>query len=128
MNNRIFVVAMSFLYIILLGGCAAMTTTTSGYGTKIDPALVAKIKKGVTTRAQVEHMFGQPQALTPRDDGGSMAMYSYSATTGPGFGYGSLKETSENSSLELIYDANGTVKNYTFVAPKPETHLITPMF
>ena len=51
--------------IFFLSGCA----TTYSNGVKLDRSKVSQIQKGVTTRAEVEALFGPPIIVSPMSDG-----------------------------------------------------------
>jgi hypothetical protein len=53
----------------MLAGCAS-----SSSGTKIDQSNVDRIQKGVTTRTQMEQMFGTPDNITIMGDGSGRRM------------------------------------------------------
>ena len=59
---------------VFLAGCAATSS-----GTKMSANQVDKIKKGVTTRAEVEANFGTPLNVSVLPDGRRMMTYSYFA-------------------------------------------------
>lgn len=71
------------------------------YGTKIDPVAISKIKKGVTTRAEIETLFGTSQHIALMGDGGRMMLYSYYSA-------------SEKSSLQIFLDGKNVVKDYEY--------------
>lgn len=71
------------------------------YGTKIEPATVAQLKKGVTTRTQVEALFGPPQQVVMMGDGKRMMLYGH-YTAG------------ERRSLQIILDSANVVQDYEF--------------
>ncbi|MEA2708916.1 MAG: hypothetical protein QOF78_1517 [Phycisphaerales bacterium] len=56
-------------------GCASTSS-----GTKMETTQVSKIERGVTTRAQIEQMFGPCGSITLMGDGRRMMLYSYHET------------------------------------------------
>ena len=60
---------------IVLVGCVVAKT-----GTKIEQSKVDQIKKGVTTRAEIEAWFGTPSSTTTMGDGSRTLFYQYSET------------------------------------------------
>jgi outer membrane protein assembly factor BamE (lipoprotein component of BamABCDE complex) len=67
------VLASAFLAVAIFGGGCASTS----HGTKIDTQNVSKIEKGVTTRAEVEQMFGSPMNVSLMGDGRRSMTYHY---------------------------------------------------
>lgn len=59
--------------VLFLSGCAS----TMSYGVKFDQNKVSQIQKGVTTRAEVEALFGQPAYVSLLSDGRRMMTYSF---------------------------------------------------
>ena len=57
----------------MLAGCASA-------GNKIDPDAVSKIEKGVTTKAQVIALLGNPMSVSLLGDGREMLFWSYART------------------------------------------------
>jgi outer membrane protein assembly factor BamE (lipoprotein component of BamABCDE complex) len=53
-------------------GCASSTQ-----GTKLDASKVSSIQRGVSTRAQIEEMFGAPMNISLMGDGRRQMMYSF---------------------------------------------------
>lgn len=71
------------------------------YGTKIDPVVVSKIKNGVTTRAEIEALFGPSQHVALTGDGGRMMLYNYYSA-------------SEKSSLQIFLNEKNVVKDHEY--------------
>jgi hypothetical protein len=67
----LFVVALIVIW--SLAGCVSTTTL----GAKIQKAQISEIKKGVTTRADIERMFGAPLNVSIIGDGRRMMFYSH---------------------------------------------------
>lgn len=63
------------LPLVLLAALCAAGCATSGR--QIDPNAVAKIQKGVTTRAQVIALMGEPQAVSNNGNGIEVLTYMY---------------------------------------------------
>lgn len=114
---------------ILLGACASSHTQS---GVKIDRASVEKIKKGETTMAEVEAMFGHPFTTTLMGDGRKMVFYmsfymffqsDAQAQVDPsvfipivgGF-VANTKGTGtyRRQTLQIIYASNSVVQDYVF--------------
>ena len=71
--KRLLSLAASILLLALVAGCATATS-----GNKIEASKVDQIKKGVTTRAEVEALFGRPETISMMGDGRRMLYYHYS--------------------------------------------------
>lgn len=67
-----------FLLSALLAGSLSGCATSSG--TKMEDAKISTIKKGVTTRAEVEKLFGKPASVTTNADGKKTLLYRYTET------------------------------------------------
>lgn len=97
---------------LLLAGCAS-------YGTKIDMAQVANIKKGVTTRGEMERMFGAPMNVTLMPDGRTAAMWMYTEASNsaqnfiPIVNIVQTKMDMKSQGLQVIYAADGIVESFT---------------
>lgn len=111
---RITSVILLIFAAVMLSACASFTPHTYANGTQIDRAAVAFIKKGETTRAEVEKRFGQPDSIQVVEGGKRMAMYSYSATTAPMLAFGAAKVSTERTSLQLTYSQQGIVEDYEY--------------
>src|SRR3989344_3974883 len=53
---------------------------STSVGTKMSADKIDQLKKGVTTRAEVETLFGKPIATSMLGDGRRMMVYNYSGT------------------------------------------------
>jgi outer membrane protein assembly factor BamE (lipoprotein component of BamABCDE complex) len=73
------------------------------YGTKIDPANVSQIENGVSTRSQVEALFGPPQNVSVMDSGGRMMTYIY-------FSY----STSDRHTLQITLNSDNVVRDHEY--------------
>ncbi|MBI2814256.1 MAG: outer membrane protein assembly factor BamE [Opitutae bacterium] len=106
--------------------------SSTEYGTKIDGNKLTQIKKGITTRAEVEALLGPPMSVTMMTDGKRMLVYQYSATssnpTGGGIaaaalsvinpigdliGVGSKTQT-RTQMLQIVVNSAGIVDDYEF--------------
>ena len=96
---------------ILLAGCSSV-------GNKIDMTQVTNIKKGVTTRAEMERMFGAPMTVSLMPDGRTMAMWFYSKASNnaqnfiPVVNLVQTKIDTQSQSLQVFFDANGVVESF----------------
>jgi hypothetical protein len=99
-------------------------------GTKIDPIKVESIKKGVTTRSDIEQMFGAPMNVSIMGDGRRTMMYHYSETdthvkgttfipvVGPFMG--GSEGTTHNQQLQVILTKADVVEDYVMNDGKPK--------
>lgn len=96
----------------LFSGCASV-------GTKFDMTQVQNLQKGVTSRAEMEKMFGKPMNVSLMPDGRVMAMWFYSkATSGarnfvPVVNMVSMKVDSNTQTLQAIFTADGVLETFT---------------
>lgn len=72
--NTIMTLLLGALLVAGAGGCVTSS------GTKIASPQLDQIKKGVTTRAEVEKLFGAPTSVITGADGRKTLFYSYQAT------------------------------------------------
>lgn len=115
----------ALVFVVILNGCAASHTET---GPLIDRSNVDKIVKGKTTISEVQTMFGTPNSTSLLGDGRRMAFYMtlksdanaqvdpkvfipivggfVATTTGQG--------TYRQQTLQVIYTADGVVRDYLF--------------
>lgn len=112
------VLASAFLSVAIFGGGCASTS----HGTKIDTQNVSRIEKGVTTRAEVEQMFGPPMNVGLMGDGRRSMMYQYMETdtkvkgtsfipfAGPFMG--GSKGTTRTQQLQVILTKDEVVEDY----------------
>jgi len=115
--------------ILLIGGTLGCYSST--HGTRIDRTQVDLIKKGVTTRAEVESMFGPPANMMIMGDGKRQAMWQYVETDAqadgksfiPIYGVfaGGAKATSKTQSLQVIYTKDEIVDDFVFSGGTSET-------
>lgn len=106
--------------IMFLAGCA----TTMSYGVKFDRNKVSQIKKGVTTRAEVEALFGQSAYVSLMGDGRRMMSYSFTdmsvAPTPEAYipvvnliSYG-IKNKVRTQTLQIILSKTDIVEDYEY--------------
>ncbi|HEX8994384.1 MAG TPA: hypothetical protein VF803_03980 [Candidatus Paceibacterota bacterium] len=107
MTLRKFFLAVAVILIALTAGCGGVS------GTKVEQNDIAFIKKGVTTRAEVEKRLGKPDNAMPIDGTRSMAMYSYSEMTMPMWAVFVAKTKSKRVILAITYK-DGVVENYEY--------------
>lgn len=99
------------ILLVLFVGCASV-------GNKIDMANVSKIQKGVTTRAEMEQMFGKPMNVSLMPDGTVMAMWFYSKASNnvqnfiPIVNLVQTKVDSQTQTLQAFFDDKGVLKNF----------------
>jgi outer membrane protein assembly factor BamE (lipoprotein component of BamABCDE complex) len=112
--------------LIALATCIGCSVPTSSHtGTQIGQSAVARIHKGVTTRKEVESLFGPPMAITTMGDGRRMMLYSgtevHTSTNlnmaipfvGP-FIPGRDENTTRIQSLQVILNRDDVVEDYEF--------------
>jgi len=108
---------------LFLFGCV-----TSHYGQKIDAAQVSTIKKGVTTRAELERSFGAPIATALLPDGHRSLNFSYNESRMKGgtyvpFGLGGAGADTRRQSLQVIIGPDNIVQDYEFTDTTGETKI-----
>ena len=110
---------------ISLFGCVSQDIES---GTKISHDKVAQIKKGVTTRAEVEQLLGPPANVTIMPEGKRQLTYSYMSTktdahaTAASFipyvglvaGGAKAENQTRTQSLQVLINADGVVEDYEF--------------
>jgi outer membrane protein assembly factor BamE (lipoprotein component of BamABCDE complex) len=116
---RVAVIVLIAASALFAGGCAS-----SSYGTKLDNNKVTQIQKGVTTRAQVEQMFGSPVNISLMGDGRRTMMYSYTESNTHADGtnfipvynmfHHSASGTTHNQQLQVILTKADIVEDYVF--------------
>lgn len=104
---------------------------STSVGTKMSAEKVQQLKKGVTTRAEVENLFGQPLTTSMLGDGRKMMVYNYYGTkvkpTGLGktflstlvpggdlFIGGGARADQEQQMLQIMLTKDGVVEDYEF--------------
>jgi len=95
------------------------------YGTKLDASKVSQIKKGVTTRVEVEALLGPPATVSMYGaDGKRMMSYSYMSTSSEGSGTINMfypagsqidaRARTRMQTLQVVLDKSGIVEDYEF--------------
>ncbi len=98
---------------LFISGCAS-------YGNKIDSSYAANIEKGVTTESQVLGALGNPMSVGITPDGKRFAVYMYTYAQAkassfiPVVGLFAGGSNTETQMLQIWYDENGVVSNYTY--------------
>jgi len=92
---------------LLLAGCYS-----TKMGDPIDADKVSQIQKGVTTRTQVEAMFGAPMSSSMMGDGRRMLVYNYSEFNGHMTGPWSGAGQNRSQMLQIMLDQNNVVQDY----------------
>lgn len=113
MKNKISVLVLGLMTAFFLLGCASS-------GTKIDRANVDQIKKGVTTRNDLEKMFGPPMNVGLMGDGRRSLIFQFTEAqikgtsfipyAGPFMG----GRTMRMQTLQVILDQNNIVQDFEF--------------
>lgn len=116
-----FYIRIAILFISVFSvGCVV-----SSHGTKIDQTNVSQIKKGVTTRAEVETLLGPPAHVGMINDGKRMLMYNFTETSLTGMSptnfiplvgpyVGQSTSQLRRQSLTIIVDKSGVVEDYEY--------------
>ena len=104
---------------LLFTGCIS-----SSFGTKMSQGQVDQIKKGVSTKADVETILGQPVNTSMIGDGRRVMTYSYFAQSARAKGQsfipylgpfiGGATGEREQQTLQIYLDKNGVVEDYEF--------------
>jgi outer membrane protein assembly factor BamE (lipoprotein component of BamABCDE complex) len=100
----------------VLTGCK--TTTV---GTKLEPSKVAQIKKGVTTRAELEQLFGPPTAVAIKPEGKRELTYQFNELNMhannfiPGAGLFVGTSDTKSQTLTVVLTAAGVVEDFEFL-------------
>jgi hypothetical protein len=112
--------------LLLAGGCSSSTT-----GTRIDHVRLDNIQKGVTTRAEVEAMFGPPASLSIAPDGKRTAFWQYTEAEGrvkgtsfipfAGAFMGGTTAEARTQSLQVIYTREEVVDDFVFSGNTTQT-------
>ena len=93
-------VAMLAVPLLLVGaaGCASV-------GTPMDPAVLARIKPGVTTEAEMLQWFGSPKSKT-LDTTGNLVLTWY---------YIRVSSSMKQQVLSVLFNPDGIVEKYTLI-------------
>jgi hypothetical protein len=117
--------------LVLTVGAGCSTTTTEG-NQSLTEGNVTKITKGVTTRAEIEDILGQPDEVTLLPDGcrtmtyqGSETKFDWLSVVVQGLMpfYVPMKDpnTTRRQVLQIILDRNNVVEDYEFENGGTET-------
>jgi|SRR5581483_8757022 len=121
--NRHFAAGALALCLFLgLSGCASVDSTT---GIQLSRDKIDQIKKGVTTRAEVEALLGPPASVSMMPDGRRMMMYTYTETKGSAnsvemipvvglFAGGATQGQMRMQTLQVMLNAANVVEDYEF--------------
>lgn len=106
---------------ILNASCMVIAIFVAGcmshqYGTKIDSNKVSQIKKGVTTKAEVEALLGAPSHAGITGDGRRMMTYSYTESSSQAsfIPFGGASGKSRTQTLQIMISKSGVVEDYEF--------------
>ncbi|TAJ36871.1 MAG: hypothetical protein EPO55_20310 [Reyranella sp.] len=119
-------IVVLFAAVSCLNACATVAYQQSQ--PVIEASDVSKIQKGVTTRPEVEAIFGRPAQTVVGDKGERHSFYSayqasvsgkahasaYIPFVGPLVGTGEGSSTHRQQTLQVIYTAAGVVKDFEF--------------
>jgi outer membrane protein assembly factor BamE (lipoprotein component of BamABCDE complex) len=100
------------MILMLLSGCV-----TYEYGYQLDPNNVATIQRGVTTRGQVESLFGPPMGVSIISVGHRQLTYSFKEVVdnGPGSMFSSADNTDTRHQKLIIWtNDKDVVEDYEF--------------
>lgn len=116
MKKPTFYIYQAALLLFITGFVAGCASTS--YGTKIDRDKVSQIKKGVTTKAEVELLLGPPVHTAMVGDGRRMMTYSFteaSSTQGiPVVGLFAGSSSTRTQSLQIVITKSGVVEDYEY--------------
>ena len=104
--------------LVLACSLAALTGCVSS-GTKIEMANIAQLKKGVSTRAEMDRLFGKPTSVTLLPDGRTMATWFYVKASNnvqnfiPIVNVVQTKIDSETQMLQASFSTDGVLENFT---------------
>lgn len=113
-----------FLRLIVLVPLVSLAVgcTTYTQGTRIDESQVSKIKKGVSTRAEIEAMLGPAESVVMMGDGRRMMEYGFmegSSTISPAMLIpvvnlfaGGVTNRDTYQALQIILGKDGVVEDY----------------
>ncbi len=120
-SRYIFVVMLSVIGWFTMSGCMS-----SSSGTPIEKDKLSRISKGVTTRSEMEAMFGAPTSLIIMPDGSGkrMATWHHSQTDAHANGkswipivgpwIGGAEATSQNQNLQVTYNKAEVVEDFVY--------------
>ena len=123
-----FIVTLSFA----LTGCADTGNKSLKYAT--ESKVQAQIKEGVTTKNQIQAMFGSPFKTSYTDNGSLIWTYQYDDTTALTpqtvgsvlltFGLAGTKSKGTRNELVILFDENNVVKKFNMSNSEIETGTI----
>ena len=123
-----FIVTLSFA----LGGCADTGNKSLKYAT--ESKVQGQIKEGVTTKNQIQAMFGSPFKTSYTDNGSLIWTYQYDDTTALTpqtvgsvlltFGLAGTKSKGTRNELVILFDENNVVKKFNMSNSEIETGTI----
>lgn len=110
---------------LVLSACSSVNSET---GTQMSADKIAQIKKGVTTRAQVEALLGSPASVSMMPEGKRVMSYTYTSTQASGhataasfipvvglFAGGTKVDGQMRiQTLQIMLNAQGIVDDYEF--------------
>lgn len=104
---------------LFLGHAGCTVPVNSTIGTQIDPAKVAQITKGVTTRQQVEQILGPCMNVVLGPDGRKTMYYTYwstqgSAKIGVTMMPGNSQVSTRDQRLQVSLTKDGIVEDFEF--------------
>jgi outer membrane protein assembly factor BamE (lipoprotein component of BamABCDE complex) len=112
-------VVLLLIIISFVAGCMSHQ-----YGTKLDSSKVSQIKKGVTTRVEVEALLGTPTQVFMIGEGRRTMSYSYTETSVhanaasyipvAGMFLGGATGESQTQTLQIMISKSGVVEDYEF--------------
>ena len=123
-----FIVTLSFA----LAGCADTGNKSLKYAT--ESKVQGQIKEGVTTKNQIQAMFGSPFKTSYTDNGSLIWTYQYDDTTALTpqtvgsvlltFGLAGTKSKGTRNELVILFDENNVVKKFNMSNSEIETGTI----
>jgi len=118
--------SISLAFVIILVSLT-ITGCVSSTGQRVETDKVSQIKKGVTTRAEVEALLGQPTNVTVVGNGKRMMFYQYWEARAKGESFipyaGMFVGGTNNRQqmLQIMLDENNVVEDYEFNDRATET-------
>ena len=112
----------------LLVGTTSCISQNFESGTPLSAEKISQIKKGVTTRAEVEALFGPPAYISMMPDGKRSLSYNYTSSktdahataatyiplVGPFVAGGKAQSQTRVQMLQVLLNADGIVEDYQF--------------
>ncbi len=92
-------------------GCATAKGTV-GNKAITDPAVVAKIEKGKSLKADVKTLLGEPSTVDFTDAGFEKWLYTYMETTFRVSAFGGGGHSIKTTNLTIQFDKEGVVQNF----------------